>query len=74
MRFLVGHAASATSSSPNLYVVEGEQAFNVTEADPSIGVDLAGVVTGGVEAIAKVEAARKTTSSVPVSSLTPALP
>ena len=74
MRFLVGHAASATSSSPNLYVVEGDQAFNVTKADPTIGVDLAGVVTGGAEAMAKVQAARKTASSVPVSSLAPALP
>ena len=74
MRFLVGHAASATSSSPNLYVVEGDQAFNVTKADPTIGVDLAGVVTGGAEAMAKVQAARKTASNVPVSSLAPALP
>ncbi|MGO4908538.1 fumarylacetoacetate hydrolase family protein [Pseudorhodobacter sp. W20_MBD10_FR17] len=69
MKFLVGKASGGTA----VYLVNGENAVNLTALDASVGADLMGVIANPalVESLAaKIAGA----PSVPVASLTPALP
>jgi 2-keto-4-pentenoate hydratase/2-oxohepta-3-ene-1,7-dioic acid hydratase in catechol pathway len=69
MKFLVGKDLDGTA----VYVVNGENAVNVTALNAAVGTDLMGVIANPalIESLATKIAAAK---SVPVASLTPALP
>lgn len=69
MKFLVGTTPQGTA----VYAVEGEKAVDLTALDPAVGSDLMGVIhtPGLVESLAAKVADAPT---VPVSSITPALP
>ncbi len=68
MRFLVGTAAG--QSEAHVYSVSGEEAFDLTAADATIGHDLMALIyRGDLSALAELQ-----TSAVPLSSITPALP
>jgi len=71
MRFLVGQQEA--SSTPSVYVVNGDQAVNLTALDPSIGHDLMNLIHQG-DAINRVNGMVKGAPSVAVSDITPALP
>jgi len=71
MRFLVGQQDA--SSTPSVYVVNGDQAVNLTALDASIGHDLMNLIHQG-DAINRVNGLAKGAPSVAVSSITPALP
>jgi hypothetical protein len=69
MKFLVGRALDGAA----VYVVNGENAVNLTALDASVGADLMGIIANPalIETLAAKIAAAK---SVPVASLTPTLP
>lgn len=71
MRFLVGQQDA--SSTPSVYVVNGDQAVNLTALDASIGHDLMNLIHQG-DAINRVNGMVSGAPSVAVSSITPALP
>ena len=71
MRFLVGQQDA--SSTPSVYVVNGDQAVNLTALDASIGHDLMNLIHQG-DAINRVNGMVNGAPSVAVSSITPALP
>ena len=71
MRFLVGQQDA--SSTPSVYVVNGDQAVNLTALDASIGHDLMNLIQQG-DAINRVNGMVNGAPSVAVSSITPALP
>jgi len=73
MRFLVGQQASSSAELPNVYVVNGSEAINLTELDSSIGHDLMNLITAG-NAIERVNSLVKGAASVPTSNITPSLP
>lgn len=73
MKFLVGTVTSAKSQPPNVYVVTGEQAINLTALDASIGYDLMNLIEQG-DAINRVNQLAAGAPSVLVSDITPALP
>ena len=69
MKYLVGETTNGTA----VFAVNGENAVNITAIEPSIGADLsalAGQAANSESLAAKIAQA----SSVPVSSITPALP
>ena len=57
-----------------VFAVEGEEAFDLSAADPSLGSDLMNIVKGGGEGLARATAARRAAGAVPLAELTPALP
>ena len=69
MKYVVGKTANGTS----VYAVTGENAVNLTEMNPEIGGDLMGLITNPtlIESVAGRIADAPT---VPVASITPALP
>ena len=69
MKILVG----TTQSGPAVYAVRGEQAFDLTAMDPAVGPDLMGLIRAP-EKIARLGAQLDQASSVPVATITPALP
>lgn len=69
MKYLVG----ATSDGTAVFAVTGEKAVNLTALDPAVGSDLMALITR--PGLADAVAARiNSAPSVPVASLTPALP
>lgn len=69
MKFLVGSA----SGQNEVYVVDGEEAVNLTALMPDVGADLMGLINNPTmmgKITAKIEGAPRT----PVASITPALP
>ncbi|MEP1354618.1 MAG: fumarylacetoacetate hydrolase family protein [Tateyamaria sp.] len=69
MNYMVG----TTAHGPAVYGVEGEKAINLTALDASVGTDLMGLIND--PALAESVAAKMADApSVPVSSITPALP
>ena len=67
MRFLVGQTAS--NDTPHVYLVEGEQAFDLTAQDASIGADLSALISR--QSLDGLSAAGK---PLAVADITPALP
>lgn len=69
MKYLVGETADGTA----VFAVDGENAVNLTALEPAIGPDLMGLIAApglGDSLSGKIQ----TAESVPVSSITPALP
>ncbi|WP_170711993.1 MULTISPECIES: fumarylacetoacetate hydrolase family protein [unclassified Ruegeria] len=69
MKYLVGETSEGTA----VFAVDGENAVNLTALDPAVGSDLMGLIAKPELAdslASKIDAA----DSVPVSSITPALP
>ena len=73
MRFLVGQTFSALNQPPNVFVVTGDQAVNLTALDASIGHDLMNLIEQG-DAINRVTALVSGATSISVSEIQPALP
>lgn len=71
MKFLVGRADGAATVS--VYVVNADNAVNLTALDASIGADLMNLIEQG-DAVNRVNALIADAPSVPVNSITPALP
>jgi len=71
MKFLVGTAGNQSDAS--VYVVTGDTAVNLTELDSTIGHDLMNLITQG-DAINRANKLVEGASTVPVASITPALP
>ncbi|MEM7260328.1 MAG: FAA hydrolase family protein, partial [Pseudomonadota bacterium] len=68
MRFLVG--TTAGQSQPHVYTVFGNDAFDLTAANPQVGHDLmALILQGDLSSLDQQPGA-----AVPVASITPALP
>lgn len=69
MKYLVGETANGSA----VFAVDGENAVNVTALDPAIGSDLSALAAGStrIDALTAQIAAAPT---VPVSTITPALP
>lgn len=70
MKFLVG---SEGNNGESVFLVEGEDAYNLTLADPEIGADLMALIKADNSAD-WVETVMGQAQSVPVSSITPSLP
>jgi len=73
MKFSVGHHASQTNGQSHVFLVEGEQAFDLTAADSAIGNDLMGLIHSE-DAAAWVKRLRSSASSVAAGEIQPALP
>jgi len=73
MRFLVGTAKSENNQQPSVYLVNQDNAINLTALDSSIGHDLMNLITQG-DASNRVSALTSGAASVPVADITPALP
>lgn len=73
MKFLVGHAKSASGQLPSVYVVNGDQAVNLTTLDASIGHDLMNLIELG-GAINRVKTLVDGAPSITVADITPSLP
>lgn len=70
MRFLVGTIGG--NKEPHVFSVEGDQAFDLSAQDASIGSDLAALIDrGDLSGLTKLAASA---SPVPVSQITPAMP
>ena len=70
MRFLVGTIGG--NKEPHVFSVEGDQAFDLSAQDASIGSDLAALIDrGDLSGLAQLAASA---SPVPVSQITPAMP
>lgn len=69
MRFIVGTGESG----PGVYLVEGDQAWNLTALDIAVGADLQAMIDGQVDPAA-LSARKNEVASEPVSSITPAMP
>ena len=69
MRFLVGTGASGQG----VYLVEGDQAWNLTAIDSAVGTDLMALIEGSVDLYGLFSRKDEVTAE-PVSSITPALP
>ena len=69
MKFLVGETSEGTA----VFAVKGDAAVNLTALDPGIGSDL-GALAADADRIEKLADQIEGAASVPVSSLTPALP
>ena len=69
MRFLVGRGAAG----PAVYVVEGDNARNLTAADPSVGQDLSALIEGAAD-ISSVTSKLAAAPVEPVDSIEPMLP
>ena len=69
MKFLVGETSEGTS----VFVVKGDEAVNITALNAEIGSDLTGLISN--PALADSVAAQiSDAATVPVDSITPALP
>lgn len=73
MRFIVGHASGQTDSDAHVYSISGDQATDLTALDSSIGHDLMGLIKNE-DASAWVQRLTQNSSSIALSSITPALP
>ena len=73
MKFLVGHPGPDTQTPPNVYIVNGANAIDLSALDPSIGHDLSGLI-GRENLDNYVATLTKNATSLPVSDITPALP
>lgn len=71
MKFLVGRSEALASAS--VYVVNGDQAINLTALDPSVGHDLMNLIEQG-EAVNRVNGMIAGAPSVAVAGIIPALP
>lgn len=69
MRYLVGTLGTTKS----VFAVAGDQAVNLTEAVDGIGPDLSALAASAALRVA-AEAAARTTATVPLTDITPALP
>lgn len=69
MKYLVGETANGNA----VFAVRGESAINLTALDASVGSDLMGLI-GNPDLVAALTAKLDSAPSVPVSSITPALP
>ncbi|NRA99434.1 MAG: fumarylacetoacetate hydrolase family protein [Rhodobacteraceae bacterium] len=69
MRFLVGNGQHG----PAVYLVEGDQAKNLSALDPAVGEDLTAIVSGAVDLDALVAKAAEA-QSTPVEAITPMMP
>ncbi len=69
MKFLVGETSDGTA----VFAVKGEQAVNLTALDPGIGTDLS-ALAADMAPVEKLSNQIAEAASVPVSSITPALP
>lgn len=62
------------SDNSAVHALDGQQARNLSAADAAFGSDLLALVTGGDEMLAKAASLKGAGETVPVKSLTPALP
>lgn len=69
MRFIVGTGESG----PGVYLVEGDQAWNLTALDSAVGADLQAMIDGQVDPAA-LSARKSEVACEPVLSITPAMP
>ena len=71
MRFLVG--TTATQSTPHVFLVNGQEAIDLTQQDASVGNDLVGLMGRDnlAEYVLKIS---DNAGNIPVSDITPALP
>ena len=72
MKFLVGRERSQQSPL-SVYLVDGEQAFNLSAADPSVGSDLRGLMAQNALST-RVAALTALAQSVPLEAIAPKLP
>lgn len=70
MRLTVAQVGDSTS----VFVVDGENAINVTSVDASLGPDLGAIVSGGAAALERVATAAAAGASEPLANLNLALP
>ena len=70
MKFIVGTHNTAT---PNVYLIQGDQAVNLTGADAAVGSDLMGLIARD-DLTAYVTSLATNAASVALSDITPAMP
>ncbi|MBX2836852.1 MAG: fumarylacetoacetate hydrolase family protein [Gammaproteobacteria bacterium] len=73
MRFIVGRVPDQVGATNHVFSVDGDKAFDLTAQDSEIGSDLMPLI-GSADAGKWVQSLQSGASSVPVSSVTPALP
>ncbi len=73
MRFIVGHGEGQLEQNAHVYLVNGDQATDLTAQDAAIGHDLMGLIQSD-DAAAWVALSSAGAASVPLASITPALP
>lgn len=73
MKFLVGHQLGSEQGLPDVYLVDGERATNLTALDSNIGHDLMDLINSD-DAQAWVNGLVSGANSVAVKDITPALP
>ncbi len=73
MKFIVGHHPSTQSEKPSVFVVDGDQAIDLTTKDSSIGHDLMGLINSenAAELVARLS---KGADKVALADIKPALP
>lgn len=69
MRFIVGSGPEG----PGVYLIEGEQAWNMTAVDPAVGHDLMGLINGAADA-ADLASRKGSVTACEAAAVTPALP
>ncbi len=72
MRFMVGRASGSTETDTCVFLLQGEDAVNLTQLDSTIGTDLMGLI--GRESLSGLDSLVSGAPVLPVSSITPALP
>lgn len=70
MKFIVG---THDASTPNVYLIQGDQAANLTGADATVGSDLMGLIARD-DLTPYVTALAKSAATVALSDITPAMP
>ena len=73
MKFLVGHPTSNSHSDPDVFLVDGKDAVNLTAVDASVGHDIMSLV-GHKDLALRMSELAKGANRVPLDSITPALP
>ena len=70
MRLTVARSGDSTA----VFVVDGDNAVNVTAVDPSLGTDLAAIIAGGADSLAQAAQAAASGTPQSLADLTLALP
>lgn len=73
MRFIVGHGVKQSSAENHVFLIQGDQAIDLTAQDASIGNDLMPLINSD-DATEWVNRLLDGSSSTPLASVTPALP
>ena len=72
MKFIVGHPSPQSGAAPNVYLLNGDQAVNLTDQIDGVGSDLMGLISR--DDLGAAMANIDTGKSIPLSDITPAMP